>query len=269
MVEVFIGSAQPLQSSVALTTLNPRWNWSFSLDERDLKLGRDTKITFVVRDSDGGRVLGNKELTVGELLKMGELQVNDRSIETLTIGVKELSPQPRKCVLGVPASHSEMKQLLANSTRSQDECGNRLPILNGDSILLVASSQVTVTEDISDWGRGPRQVPVDPDGIPSVDGNYALKPLPECPNERPGALVAITPGGCMFIGKGQKTIRRFPQSGDFILAVNSSDPLGRDSGYFVVAVTVNPQDGPSPTPFGSPADESSSSQIPLLDVGED
>lgn len=245
-VVVSIGAKMELRSFPAYSTLNPRWDWSFVIDERDASLEAD--ITVSVRDSNGGGELGAKTLPIRALLGMDGRHLNDRSVMKLVVGVASLpdDPSPRRCSLHVPANYGEMRHLLAEGAEKPSDCGSRLPVLNGDSLRVIASGKAQILEDRV--SRAPKLVDVTPDGpTAGIGQDLQLKPLAGCERFQVGALVAMTTSGCMLVGKRTR-IDRVQASGDFVLLVNNGvDDSGliQNSGGFDAVVEINGEDADS------------------------
>jgi hypothetical protein len=233
-VKVHIGSLV-LQSGAIRTTLEPQWHWSFALDRRDYV--PDSPISFVIGDADGGREIGTHSTTVAQLLDHPGTQVKaPPSVGLLQIAVEPLPDvsKTRTYHFSIPANQSLMSRILNQGPRS-DTDWRAIPILNGDSIHVVAKGTVTLDPGLFRFNE-----PVGPKGIQVSMGVYP-HPLQGCEEMPSGALVAILAGRCRLVGTEQE-FPRVEEAGQLLLVINDADEIGGNSGQFDVTVEVNSPD---------------------------
>lgn len=232
-VEVHVGDAA-LQSAPVRATLKPQWHWSFALDRREY--GAESPITFVIRDAQGEGEIGKYRTTVADLLDHRETQVEaPDSVGLLQIAVEPLPEvsKPHAYHFTIPANQSLMSRILNQGPQSGTDW-RAIPILNGDSIRVVAKGAVTLNPGIFLSFKEP----VDPKGKQVSMGMYPHL-LQGCEEMPSGALVAILAGKCRLVGTEQ-SFSTVKEAGQLLLLINDADAIGGNSGQFDVQVEVTP-----------------------------
>lgn len=203
-------------------TLSPRWTQPIAI--RTARYAHTQKALIQVLDAvDGGSVLGQKELTIGELLAPGARTLTDiGEVKSLDLEVIPRSERPSVTL----ATYVDSTLELAELVEGRDPRWTAIPVWNGDRITIVAQGSVCPSEPSPCFG---------PDGAEAGRWtNYNYKGFEAA---RHAALVGVLPGDAFVVGSGTSLIA--DQSGYLLLFVNDTDE-GNNDGGFDVQVTVEP-----------------------------
>jgi hypothetical protein len=213
-------------------TLSPRWDYGFALDVRDF--GPTTRVVLAVRDVDGDEVVGEKSMTLADLLGTPSRIESMGSVTSFQVTVESLPdvPEPKTLRFQVPTDVSieDNAKEVANRPRFEGDWQG-IPVLNGDVIRVRASGKVCPSSFHSETCSGP-------EGF-SQFGDWLTYNRPEFRDLAHASLVAMVAGRPLFVGTGVEfTVER---PGVLLLGVNDKD-TGNNSGGFQVTVEVNPPD---------------------------
>jgi hypothetical protein len=213
-------------------TAAPRWDYGFAIDVRDF--GATTPVVLAVRDVDGGEILGEKTMTLADLLASPSRNDPMGSVTSFQVSVEALPdrPEPKTLSFQVPMNVSieTNAKEVQNRPRFQGDWQG-VPLLNGDVVRIQASGRGCPSNWFSDRCSGP-------EGFTQYK-NWMQHNRTEFKDLPHASLVAMLAGKPFFVGgTAQFTVER---PGVLLLGVNDKD-TGNNKGEFAVVVEVNPPD---------------------------
>ncbi len=203
-------------------TLSPRWSQPIAIDVGRYRAG-EKAIVQVLDAVDEGAVLGQREVTVGELLAGGSRTLTDiGEVASLDIEVTVHKARP---VLTVD-SYVDASRSLDDLMAGKDERWTAIPVWNGDQVTIEAGGSVCPSRPTPCFG---------PEG--AEPGRWTSYNYDEFKEARHAALVAVLPWEGLAVG--ERISITAEQSGFLLLFVNDTDE-GNNEGGFDVRVTVAP-----------------------------
>jgi hypothetical protein len=203
-------------------TFAPRWSQPIAIPA-GVHAGRTPAIIQVL-DAVDGAIIGQRETTVGELLKPGSRTLTDLGdVSSLDIEVRPMEPRPYVAVdLYVDGARS-LEELKAG----EDERWTAIPVWNGDRITVEAVGRVCPSDPDECFG---------PEGAePGRWETYSYDTFAKSPH---ASLVAVLAGQAVPVGTARTFVAE--QAGFLLLFVNDTR-LSDNSGSFDVHVDVVPR----------------------------
>jgi hypothetical protein len=210
-VSISIG-AENHQTPALYSSFNPRWDYQLAIDTHGRS--RETPVQLLLRDQNGGAIIGEFNYTLGQLLSKGEQSLSNESIRSLLL---KLEPLPNK-----PA-HQIYQTNIAGSAPDWED----IRVLNGDTVRVTASGNICP----SSWSRDTCS---GPGGFSEDWQSYNREGFYSFPH---ASLIAMLSGDPLFVGKKTEFIVKEP--GILLLGINDNDPEN-NLGQFKVTVEVNP-----------------------------
>lgn len=203
-------------------SLAPRWEQPIAFPRA--RYPKSTPALIQIRDAVDESVLGQRELTVGELVSDGARTLTDLGdVRSLDLDVSTLPARGISTIaLRVPTDRS-----LRALVQGVDVAWVPVPVWNGDRVTIQASGSVCPASDPSEcYG---------PEG--ARPGAYSSYNYREFPKARHASLVAVLPGQTEVVGQTAGFVVQ--QSGFMLLFVNDTDE-DNNEGVFDVEVTIEP-----------------------------
>ncbi|HET9622856.1 MAG TPA: hypothetical protein VFP84_15890 [Kofleriaceae bacterium] len=203
-------------------TYSPVWPQPIAIDTRPLS--PDEPALIQVMDAVDGALLGQQQLTVGELLARPVRTLTDLGpVASLDVRVSAAPPRGHAAYDFAVPSEATVRALRAG----QFPAWTAVPVWNGDLVTIEASGTVCPSRMSSDC--------FGPEGAePGRWTSYSYDGFKDSPH---ASLVGEAPGARFAVGRRAQL--RVPQSGYLLLFVNDED-TGNNHGGFQVHVTVDP-----------------------------
>jgi hypothetical protein len=210
-VSISIG-AENHQTPALYFSFNPRWEYQLAIDTAGR--GRDTPVQLLLRDQNGGAIIGEFNYTLDQLLSKEEHNLSNESIRSLLLKLEPLPNEPE---------HKIYQTNIAGSAPDWED----IRVLNGDTVRITANGSVCP----SSWNR---DTCGGPEGFSEDWLNYNREGFYSFPH---ASLIAMLSGEPLFVGKKTEFIVKEP--GILLLGINDNDP-SNNLGQFNVTVEVNP-----------------------------
>jgi hypothetical protein len=209
-VSITIG-AENHQTPALYASLNPRWDYQLMLDTRGRE--RETPLQLLVRDQDGGEILGEFKMTLAQLFEKPEHNLSNENIRSLLLKVEALPATPERQVYQASIS--------ADAPDWQD-----IRVLNGDTVRITVDGNVCP----SSWNRDTCS---GPEGFERDWLSYNRPGFESFPH---ASVVGMLSGEPLFIGAKTEFIVKEP--GVLLLGINDVDP-SNNLGELKISVEVN------------------------------
>jgi hypothetical protein len=226
-VELKIG-AQTFVTLPAGPTLSPRWQYPFAVDIAGMDMSEP--VIILVRDAYDRGVISQARLSLAELIHKPLTRLFELgSVITLELSVEQLPsvPEHKRYQFTVPVNRKPEELLRSESASPGQGQWRRVPILNGDTVVVSAFGEVCPSS---------REACFDANGAAGRWQGYNYPEFRDAPH---AALVGFYADVPVLIGSS--AIFRAQRSGWLMLFVNDTD-TSNNSGGFQVRVDVNPPD---------------------------
>ena len=211
MVSISIG-AENHQTPALYSSFAPRWEYQLAIDTAGRN--RETPVQLLLRDQNGGAIIGEFNYTLEQLLSKEEYLLSNENIRSLLL---KLEPLPNE-----PETKTYQTNIEGNAPDWED-----IRVLNGDTVRITANGNICP----SAWNR---DTCGGPEGFSEDWQSYNREGFYSFPH---ASLVAMLSGEPLFVGKKTEFIVKEP--GILLLGINDNDP-GNNLGQFNVTVEVNP-----------------------------
>jgi hypothetical protein len=209
-VSITIG-AENHQTPALYGSLTPRWDYQMMLDTSGR--ARETPMQILVRDQDGGEILGEFKMTLAQLFEKPEHNLSNENLRSLLLKIEPLPATPEQ-----QTYHANIS---ANAPDWQD-----IRVLNGDTVRISVSGEICP----SSWNRDTCSGPA---GFENDWLSYNRDGFSQFPH---ASVVGMLAGEPMFVG--QKTEFIVKEPGVLLLGINDNDP-SNNLGEFQVTVEIN------------------------------
>jgi hypothetical protein len=202
-------------------TLAPRWTQPIAIPAARYRA--DAQVILQIRDAIDDGVIGQRSMTVGELLQPGARTLTELGeVASLDVAVRAM-----------PARAAVTFELYVDGTRSLEELKNGadrrwapVPVWNGDRVTVRASGEICPSRPTPCF-----------DAAGAAPGKWSSYNYQELSQARHASLVGLLPGQAIELGAEASV--GVAQAGFLLLFVNDTDE-GNNSGGFDVQVTVEP-----------------------------
>lgn len=202
-------------------TLAPKWAQPIAIPYG--RYTSETPALIQILDAVDEGLLGQKSITVGELLQTGPRTLTDiGDVSSLDIDVQRMPPRARVEIEMYVNARRSLNQLIETGDRDWAA----IPVWNGDHVTIRAAGEVCPSSPTPCYG---------PEGAEA--GRWRGYNYEEFADARHASLVGVLPGQALEVGSGLDFVAA--ESGLLLLFVNDTDE-GNNEGGFEVRVVVEP-----------------------------